>query len=123
MAELTLQQLPQLEAMAERLYNSQVKSVIEPSSSMAIFGNQFHLVPFLTSQSCIRIHIVIPEGSLIIFDPLCTFQIPDERSQAEQALKIFGMSPDYVSHCKVNHMQSMRATLVLSLENPASSMC
>jgi len=28
-------------------------------------------------------------------------QNPQERSQAEQALKVFGLSPDYITHCKV----------------------
>ena len=29
-------------------------------------------------------------------------QNPQERVQAEQALKPFGLSPEYVAHCKVN---------------------
>ena len=28
-------------------------------------------------------------------------QNPQERNQAEQALKVFGLSPDYITHCKV----------------------
>lgn len=41
---------------------------------------------------------------------LVALQSPQERGQAEQVLKPFGLSPEYVAHCKVN----MRFTLTFA---------
>ncbi len=74
-----LQQLPQVEAMCERLYNAQV-SLRYPGSVDRIRRRQDGHTPRHTPVA---------------------LQSPQERSQAEQVLRPFGQSTEYLPHCKV----------------------
>lgn len=75
-----LGQLPQLEALCERLFNSQAR--LPPDAGAAPYPHSgVTAVHKRLSIACMQ-------------DPL-------ERGQAEQMLRVFGQSTDYVSHCKV----------------------
>ncbi len=80
--EQVAQQLPQLEAMCERLYNAQVGAQVLPRS----------------------VHSAIEWPTLA---PTCfaggssVAQTPQERAQAEQVLRVFGQTTEYLPHCKV----------------------
>ena len=75
MADL-LQQLPQLELMCQRLYTAQVSA---------------GLGPLLGKPAC---------AHTALSDALA--QAPQERAAAEQLLRVFGQSTDYIAHCKVH---------------------
>ena len=100
-------QLPQLEALCEQLYNSQVSfllSVIKKCviivgllcSRLSTDTPALHPIPVFSTPPSHHIVARSKSNPLHLFSP----QNPVERSQAEQVLKVFGLSPEYVSHCK-----------------------
>ena len=129
MAGDILAQLPQLEAMCERLYNSQVRCPWLPSPAD----------PSLARVSCDRSQVICGPGlgwatrhggpaaggrRLLASKAgktapwtggstahcqraaVCLLvQVPQERAQAEQMLRVFGTSTEYVVHCKVRRQR------------------
>ena len=77
-----LQQLPQLEAMCQRLYTAQAGWGL-PSRALGLIAGT-------------------PE-------PGRPPQAPQERAAAEQLLRVFGQSTNYVAHCKVRRPRLGRA--------------
>ena len=111
-----MQQLPQLEAMCERLYNSQVEGTATQNPRLCPRGLRVPRLPWAAWAGCStgrgipsrtlavcrcyllplpRLVCVLPTGAPLVV------QNPQERAQAEGVLRVFGTSTEYVSHCKV----------------------
>ncbi len=114
MAADIMAQLPQLEAMASVLYNSQVGGcwvVLHPAGGACRPPAQ--CAPL--QQLCVAIcHTAICQCFAHGISLSTTSsehalkQVPQERAQAEQMLRVFATSTEYVPHCKVRQATKHR---------------
>ena len=116
MAGDIIAQLPQLEALCERLYTSQARAIVASSchapSKALMHRTALPSGPSASYSAPLVLHTPCSTTRLTRHRP--PVQDPAERSQAEQYLRVFSLSTEYVSHCKVRQPRGrVRSAAVL----------